>query len=38
MLKGAFESIYIFFVLMLYGYFYEELTGKEYGLRDQDQN
>ncbi len=37
LLKQAFESLYVFFVLMLFGYLYEMTTGKDFGIKEEDE-
>ena len=34
--EQALESLYVFFVLMLFGYFYTEFTGKDLGIQDHE--
>ncbi len=35
--EQALESLYVFFVLMLFGYFYTELTGKDLGIVEKSE-
>ena len=34
--EQAFESLYVFFVLMLFGYFYTAFTGKDLATKEKE--